>query len=321
MKSIIIADIFLAFGSSIKIIAEPSLLHDSVSTKGGEGLYSELEAKGGELYYILDGIASLVAGYLFVLNPYIPVFICFGFIIISTILSLEFKDIYKVNKEKAKSKNYIKDIKDSFRFVINSKRMRSLILFNMVFYGFICLISVYKRDLLVELGIPEEQFSIILAALILIGGLSISLKDSIEKKFKNRTLTFISLTSIISSIIIGVIAKNSMSKLAIPIIIALLAIIKCCESIWYIFEAKYVKNFTTEDTSNKIAFAYEFIGGISAGIASVLGGLLLDYVNIAYGFIIVSLATLMVMVLTLDYMRKRFGLKPEEYKKEDIEFK
>ena len=26
------------------------------------------------------------------------------------------------------------------------------------------------------------------------------------------------------------------------------------------------------------------------------------------------------MVVVLDYMRTRFGLKPEEYKKEDIEF-
>ena len=199
--------------------------------------------------------------------------------------------------------------------------MRSLILFNMVFYGFISLISVYKRDLLVELGVPEEQFSIILAALTLIGGLSISLKDSIEKKFKNRTLTFISLISIVSCLMIGVITKNSMSKLAIPAIIVLLAVVKCCESIWYIFETKYVKNFTTEDTSNKITFAYEFIGGAAAGIVSVLGGILLDHVNIAYGFIIASLVALMFMVLALDYMRKRFGLKPEQYSKEDIEFK
>ena len=46
LMSVIIANIFFAFGSSIKVIAEPGLLHDSVSTKGGEGLYSELEAKG-----------------------------------------------------------------------------------------------------------------------------------------------------------------------------------------------------------------------------------------------------------------------------------
>ena len=92
--SIIFADLFFALGYDIKTIAESNLLYDSVSTKGGEGLYSKLDAKGGSWYYILDGIASLVAGYLFVINNYIPILICLGFVIISTILSFCFKDIY-----------------------------------------------------------------------------------------------------------------------------------------------------------------------------------------------------------------------------------
>ena len=60
--SIIIADLVFALGYNIKTIAESNLLYDSVSTRGGEGLYSKLDAKGGSWYYILDGIASLVAG-------------------------------------------------------------------------------------------------------------------------------------------------------------------------------------------------------------------------------------------------------------------
>ncbi len=316
--SVIIADIFLAFGSAIKTITEPGLLYDSVSTKGGEGLYSKIESKGGSLYYVLDGIASLMAGYLFVMNNYIPMYICFGFILISTILSFMFKDIYK--PEKPKDKKYFKDVKDSFKFAFRSNRMKSIILFNVVFYGLISLIVVYKSDLLVNIGVPEEQFSIIFAALSLIGGLSISLKDSIEKRFKNRTLTFISLTYVFACIAIGVIATKFMNKLSIPFIIGLLALMQCCESIWYIFESKYTKNFTTENTSNKVTFAYEFIGGCAASIVSFLGGLLLDHVDIRNGFLIVGLIALMFTVLVLDYMRKRFGLKPEEYSKKDLEF-
>ena len=73
---IIIADLIFSLGDNIKTIAEGNLLYDSVATKGGEGLYSKLDAKGGSWYYILDGIASLTAGYLFVINNYIPIFIC-----------------------------------------------------------------------------------------------------------------------------------------------------------------------------------------------------------------------------------------------------
>ena len=315
--SVIIADMFLALGSSIKTIAEPGLLYDSVSTKGGDGLYSRIEAKGGSWYYILDGIASLMAGYLFVMNNYVPIYICLAFTVISTVLSLNFKDIYKPQK---KENTYLKDIKDSFKFVVRSRRMRSLVLFNLVFYSLIVLNNVYKSDLLVKVGIPEEQFSMIFAALTLIGGLSISLKTSIEKKFKNRTLTFISLVFVVSYLTIGVISKNMSSKISIPIILGLFALMQCSESIWYIFEAKYLKNFSKENSSNKITFAYEFIAGVVASVSSVLGGILLDKVSVENGFIIVGLLGLMFIVLVLDYMRKRFGLKPEEYKKEDIEF-
>ena len=208
--SIIIADFVFALGYDIKTIAESNLLYDSVSTRGGEGLYSKLDAKGGSWYYILDGISSLVAGYLFVINNYIPMIICLGFIIISTILSFGFKDIYKVKKHHKLNiglsntlKEYGNDLKNSFKFILNSKRMKAFILFQVVFYSVIEIVDTYNSDLLINIGIPEEQFSMIFAVLILIGGISLSLKETIEKKFENRTLAFISLMYIGACIIIG----------------------------------------------------------------------------------------------------------------------
>ena len=91
---VVIADLVFALGYDIKTIAEANILYDSVSTKGGEGLYSKIDAKGGSWYYILDGIASLTAGYLFVFNNYLPIIICLVFITISTILSFGFNELH-----------------------------------------------------------------------------------------------------------------------------------------------------------------------------------------------------------------------------------
>ena len=326
--SIIIADFVFALGYDIKTIAESNLLYDSVSTRGGEGLYSKLDAKGGSWYYILDGISSLVAGYLFVINNYIPMIICLGFIIISTILSFGFKDIYKVKKHHKLNiglsntlKEYGNDLKNSFKFILNSKRMKAFILFQVVFYSVIEIVDTYNSDLLINIGIPEEQFSMIFAVLILIGGISLSLKETIEKKFENRTLAFISLMYIGACIIIGAVTTLLNGKIIIPIVLIMFAIQKVTTSIWYILEAKYLKNFTKEQIRNKITFTYEFVGGIVASIFSILGGVLLKVLNVENAFLIVGLLALASMVVALDYMRTRFGLKPGEYKKEDIEFK
>lgn len=325
--SIIIADLIFALGYDMKTIAESNLLYDSVSTRGGEGSYSKIDAKGGSWYYILDGIASLTAGYLFVMNNYIPMLICLGFIIISTVLSFRFKDVYEVKKSNNKNakfsntlREYKNDLKSSFKFILKSKRMKAYVLFQIAFYSLIEIIDTYNSDLLTNIGIPEEQFSMIFAILTFIGGISLSLKKPIEKKFGNRTLSFISLMYIGACIIIGIISSLYVGTSIIPIILVMFAMQKCCTSIWYILEYKYLKNFTKEESRNKITFAYEFIGGIAASIFSVIGGLLLKVTNVENSFLIVGLLSLAIMVVVLDYMRTRFGLKPEEYKNEDIEF-
>lgn len=325
--SIIIADLVFALGYNMKTIAESNLLYDSVSTKGGEGLYSKLDAKGGSFYYILDGIASLVAGYLFVINNYLPMLICLSFIIISTVLSFKFKDVYKVNIDKKENfglvntlKNYGIDLKICFKFILKSKRMKAFILFQIVLYSVIEIIDTYNSDLLINIGIPEQQFSMIFAVLTLIAGIALSLKRPIEKRFKNRTLAFISLMYIGACIIIGIVSSIFESQMVIPIILIMCTIQKINVSLWYIFEPKYLKNFTTENMRNKITFAYEFIGGIVASFFSILGGLLLNILNVKHAFLVVGILALISIIIVLNYMKTRFGLKPEEYKKEDIEF-
>lgn len=258
------------------------------------------------------------------MNNYLPMYICLGFIIISTILSFGFKDIYEVKIEKKgvvnTLKEYNQDLKDSFKFILKSGRMKAFILFQIVFYSAIRIIDTYRGDLLVNLGVPEEQFSMIFAILTLLGGLSIYLKKNIEKTFKNRTLTFISLAYMIACVIIGVIASIWSNNAIIPLVLILLTIQKISTAIWYILEYKYLKNFTTEDMRNKITFAYEFIGGIVVSFFTFLGGLLLNVVNIQNAFLIVGLICFVATILVLKYMKPRFGLRPKQYKKEDLEF-
>ena len=321
VASIVIANLIYAIAFNIKDLAGPNLLYDSTATRGGSGLYTKLEAKGGSWYYLIDGVASLTAGYLFVIDNYLPIYICLAFIIISTILSFGFQDVYQPQKKKIHIlKQYGTDMKQSFKFILHSKRIRALILFGAIFYGIIEMMDTYRADLLVDIGIPAEYFSMIFAVLTFIRGISVSFQEQIEKRFKNRTLTVISLVYIVSAIIVGVLASAYTGSLVIAIILMMYAIQKMFSAIWYILESKYVRNYTIPETRNKISFIYEFIAGITGSTIVILGGILLDYIPAANAILITSLISLAVMTLTLDYMRTRFGLKPEQYKKEDIEF-
>lgn len=325
MLSIILGYFVSAVGWSMRGLTESNLLYDSVATRGGDGLYTKLEAKGASWYYLMDGITSLMAGYLFVANNYLPIYICLGFTICSLILSLFFKEIYPPEKDKRKKlstflEEYGHDLKSSMKFISHSRRMKAYLLFGGIFIGIITIYDTYKSDLLIDIGISEEQFSMIYAILSMIAGFSVNLITTLEKKFKNRILTFLSLTYVLSFLLVALIVINFTGPMMISFVLLLYCIVKMVEGNWYVLEPKYLKNFSQPEMRGKISFAYEIVNSIIASTMSILGSLLLKVVPIKSAFLIITLILLGILILVLDYMRTRFGLKLEQYTKEDIEF-
>ena len=322
---IIVAQMLSGLGYDIKAICDGNLLYDSVATKGGDGLYTKLETKGGSGYYVLDAGLSIMAGYLFVINNYVPMIICLVCVIISLILSFGFKDIYPVDKKKRKTigkfaSEYKDNISDSLKFIIRSRRIKAYILFASLFYALTSILHTYKFDLLTDIGVGAEQFAAIIASLSLIASVSVGFTKKVQKRFKNKTLKVISLTYILSWIVIGTLALRLTSSLIIPLILMLYVVIRICDSQWYILRGKYLKNFTKQNTRQKITFTFELITSIAGGLAALLGAWILEITDIRHAIVLVSLGGLALMIVVLDYMKTRFGLKPKQYRKEDIKF-
>lgn len=319
---IFIANIVYAFGYSLRGIQATNILYDSTATKGGEGLYPKINGKGATGYYILDGIASLTAGYLFVINGYIPMIICLVFTIIATIISTRFQDIYinqlEENEVSNKIKEYKEDFKVSIKNIMTSKRLRALLIFMGIFNAFITITGTYRGNVLTELEVRPEAFSMIISILSFIGGIATTFQDKIHKKFRNKTFAVLSLTFVISVIIMGILLLTGKNNI-LPIILILLSVRNITMSNYYVLSERYSKNFSTPKTRSRISFATEFTTNIIEAIAVFLAGMLLDATNIRFATIFIGLAFLVLFVLGLDYMRTRVGLKPEEYDKKDIE--
>lgn len=319
---IFIANIVYAFGYSLKGVQETNILYDSTATKGGEGLYPKINGKGATGYYILDGIASLTAGYLFIINQYLPMICCLIVTIIATIIALNFKDIYtnklEQNEISKKIKEYKSDFKISIKNIIKSKRLRALLIFMGLFNALISIMSTYKGNILVELQIGPETFSIINAVLTLISGIASTFQDRLHKRFRNKTFTVLSLSLVLSVVLIGLILFGNVSYM-LPVILILLSVRSITMSNYYVLSERYSKNFSTPKTRSRISFATEFTTNIIESMSLFLAGMLLDGVSIASATLIVGLVFLLLFTLVLDYMKTRVGLKPENYSKNDIE--
>ena len=87
---------------------------------------------------------------------------------------------------------------------------------------------------------------------------------------------------------------------------------------YFTFNKKYLNRFSTADLRTKIYSVNNLFEAICSTIASFASSQLLKITSTAYAFIIISLVFCILLVLILDYMKTRVGLKPEEYKKDDI---
>ena len=83
---------------------------------------------------------------------------------------------------------------------------------------------------------------------------------------------------------------------------------------------KYLSNFTNEEIDTKIYTANNFFKGIAGAIAGILAAFLLDRMKTAYCMIIVGVIFGILMILINQFMKKRVGLKPEEYSKEEVKY-
>lgn len=317
---LLIAYFIRAFGYALKGISQYSLLYDSVKLKEGKNSFANIDAKGSSLSYFIDGITSFFTGYLFVINTYLPIILSSIVSFITVIISYRFEEV-KRKEEKTKISDSIKSMKLGFRYIFNSRRLKALFLFIAIFSGTLTMISTYEKSLLRDIQIAPQYFGIIFAVLTIVSALSAKYQDKIHNAFKNKTLTFLSIPVFVSFIVVGIIGIIKWNQ-TMTIIIVLLgfSVQHFIRAPYWTLNKKYLTNFTNSGIRTKILSASDFIESITTSVIIFLSGLLLDYCNTSIAYLIVGIVGLGIITAVLKYMRPRFGLQPEKYRKEEIEY-
>ena len=84
--------------------------------------------------------------------------------------------------------------------------------------------------------------------------------------------------------------------------------------------SRYLNNFTTHTIRNKISSSYNLIESIARTLIALLASFLLRITTSSGTLLVLGCIITIAFVLLLDKMKTRVGLKPEQYKKEEIEF-
>lgn len=319
--SLVLAEIFCAMAFAIKDIAEPALLNGSINSEKEEksNIFAKIQGKAVSGYYVLSAVSLILSGILYEINGYIPMFLSLGIVIIALFMSTRFEE--PKNKTETYEKTEEVSLKEAIKFCIQSKRCRCILIFEGIIYATITVLATYEISLLENLNISSIFIGIIFALLNIVSSLASKKQQIFQEKFKNRTLTVLGLSLSISCIMAGAITYAKINIVFIITIILIMYIIKyMMVGLYNVLLIKYLSNFTNEKIDTKIFAVDNLSSSLLSVIFGIIGSGLLEIMTISKAMIVFSIFVLIIISITLLYMKNKVGLDPNEYSELELKY-
>ena len=317
------AEMLNAVAFALKNISTGPMLEESIpKTDKKSEIFSRIDGKAYFKYCIFSAIATVVAGFLYNVNPYVPMILCLICTVISGIISFNFKEISKEQRNKQKDLiKVVKELKEGFTYTIKSKRIRALLLALGFMWGIFILYMTYQTTLLKNMNISAASIGVIAMFLEIIKGYGGRFANQYNKKLKNKSLTILALTVSISFIIAGMGSLlNIPFVIQIVIILAAFITIDTIRGLYMVLYKKYDNNFSNVKILPTIYTMTNIYWNLERVIITAIGSFVLTIVDVKYGFIVMGVIFIVTTILISTYMKTRVGLKPEEYSKEDLKY-
>lgn len=315
---IIFGDIFCAFGFALKGTSESPFLYSTLKKSGRLSEFAKVESKGSSLYFIVEAIASIVAGYLYFINPYLPIIFSTICALIATVLAFYMKPIKTQAKDKQTTKERFKEMFGGFKFIFKSKRLHAILMFACVFYGVLSLSNLYIKTLFNDINVSSTLLGYIFAIASIASAIGSVVQDKIERKHRNKTLTALSITYIASFVIIGLFAiifKSYYVLLTVGVIVFLIQ--SLIRGAYRIIIKEYVSRYTTSSIRSKLMSIYYLAESFGSTLLMFIASKTIDLASIGVSYCIFGFALFIVIILILNYMNSRVGLDPSKYNKSD----
>lgn len=313
-----------AIGYVIKGICETNILYDSLPRGKKRGhLYSTIDGIGASRYYIIDAITSLIAGFAFVISPYLPLILCLIGNVIATILSTRFRHTRMPLEEKdvrIGAKEYFKQLKETIKFSFTSKRMLCLLIFFGIVSGLNYNLTTFRSGVLDQIQLPEQYFGLVFATIQIAAAICARMQKIIHKKFRNKTLSILGLPFTLSMILIGILSTGNVDTIRTILVICLFVLMGGIKGAHNVLTYRYLNNFTNREIRTKLSTVRNIVYNVFSICISLFGAWLLGITNVSNSIMIVGVMSTLILILLLYYMKDKVGLNPQKYSDEDLKY-
>ncbi len=295
-----IAEIIFSLGFTFKSGADTALIYDSLKTLKREKEFQKIEGYARSLTFYAQGIGSIVAGFAYEVNIFLPMIISIGFMIVTACISMGFEEPPIEGKEGKFGVNYIEQIKESGKYILGHEKIKAIILYSMVFFIFYRTGFWYFQPYMESVNIPVKYFGIIFFLFNIVAAQTSNRCYKIMEFTKPKTLTLMSSLLISSFILLGTI------KVSVGVLAILLQ--QVARGLYRPVTRKYMNKHIPSDKRATILSFHSLAVNIAVAVTLPFMGLLKDNSNIYTTHIILAGIMIIMTYMTARYMNKRLGV-------------
>ena len=295
-----LAEFLFSVGISLKSGADSALLYDSMKSAGMEDEFHSVYGKAqGNLFYS-QAVGSVIAGFVYSINKYLPMIISIGFILVALIISyffIEEKD--NTNTSLRKSTGYFTHILNSLHFAMSTRKIASLIVFTAVFFIFYRVGFWFFQPYLETTGIDVKYFGVVFFVFNMVAGL-----------FSKYVGTFIRLTKGYTMLAMCALLSISFLLMALfqPVYGFLLILPQqMARGFYRPVVNKYANKHISSENRATVLSVISMATSLSSAIFMPLFGILSDSRGIIVSHYVLAVFSMLMIVFLKFYLDKRLN--------------
>ncbi len=295
-----IFEILIALGAAFVSGADDSLFYDTLKQNSEEKNYVKYRGKAFQYSFLSQIIGAIVSVYLFEINEVYPFIISSILIFIGVIVFSTLKDVSNT-RELNKDTSYFSQIKVTGKYVINHKRIRTIIFYSAFLSMFMASINYSYAIYFTGIGIDVIYFGYIYALFNVVALLSSRYADKIQKFTKPYSLLFLGIILFLSFLGSGLVT------LEIGVIFILFQ--QIYRGITKTIVNKYINKAAPTEKRATIQSYYSLITTLFGGIFGILLGFIMDYINVFNTYLILAGFLLIGLIFMNTELNKNLKIK------------
>jgi MFS family permease len=302
----ILAELTFSLGSAFKSGADSALIYDSLKAESREKDYQIVEGKARSYALYAQAVGSVIAGFVYEVNMYLPMIISIGFMIITALITLIFKEPPTLDAGTERDQTYFKQIIESAKYVLSHEKLKAIVLFSMVFFIFYRAGYWFYQPYMETVNIPVKYFGIIFFIFNITAAFFSKRSSYIMSKTKPKTLTFMAFLMIASFVLMG------LFKIWIGVFAILLQ--QVARGINRPVITKYMNKHISSDKRATILSFQSLACNLAVAVTFPFMGVLKDNSNIFTTNLILAASMIILTMLAIKYMDSRLGVDHKKAK-------